>query len=75
MEVEIEKYREDMDEEYELLYSVAKKYPKLFKLENWSRKLFDKAFTTVVTRCFGWSMPSTMIVPFADNMNHHVIDS
>ena len=73
--MEIERYKEDMDEEYKLLEQVARKFPKTFNLEAWSRKLFDKAFTTVVTRCFGWSMPSTMLVPFADNMNHHVIDS
>ena len=45
------------------------------KVENWSKKLFKKAFTTVVTRCFGWSMPSTMVVPVADNLNHFILDS
>ena len=23
-----------------------------------------------MTRCFGWGLPETMIVPFADCMNH-----
>lgn len=24
-----------------------------------------------MTRCFGWGLPETMLVPFADFMNHH----
>lgn len=24
-----------------------------------------------MTRCYGWSMPSTFLIPFADLMNHH----
>jgi hypothetical protein len=34
-----------------------------------------RAFASVVTRCFGWSLPSTMVVPFADFINHHNVDS
>ena len=25
---------------------------------------------TVMTRCFGWSLPATMLVPMADFLNH-----
>jgi len=24
-----------------------------------------------MTRCYGWSLPYTMIIPFADCLNHH----
>ena len=24
-----------------------------------------------MTRCYGWSLPSTFLIPFADLMNHH----
>lgn len=24
-----------------------------------------------MTRCFGWGLPETMMVPFADFLNHH----
>ena len=27
------------------------------------------------TRCFGWSMPDTMMVPLADYMNHLPVDT
>jgi hypothetical protein len=36
---------------------------------------FKKAFTITVTRCFGWSLPYTMVVPFADCANHFIIDN
>jgi hypothetical protein len=37
--------------------------------------MFLKAYNLVVTRCFGWGLPSTMIVPFADFLNHTSINS
>ena len=38
-------------------------------------KGYMRAFASVVTRCFGWSLPCTMVVPFADFINHHNVDS
>jgi hypothetical protein len=32
---------------------------------------YKRAMTLVATRCFGHSLPSTMIVPLADAANHH----
>lgn len=37
--------------------------------------LFTRAFVSVVTRCFGWGLPCTTMVPFADFINHHNVDS
>ena len=28
-----------------------------------------------MTRCFGWGLPKTSIIPFADCINHHNVDS
>lgn len=39
------------------------------------REVFLKAFISIVTRCFGWGLPKTMVVPFADCINHHNVDS
>jgi hypothetical protein len=36
-----------------------------------TRQLFDKCYGMVMTRCFGWGLPETMLVPFADFLNHH----
>lgn len=29
----------------------------------------------MVTRCFGWGVPKTSLIPFADSINHHNVDS
>ena len=39
------------------------------------REKYIRAFLTVVTRCFGWGLPCTTLVPFADCINHHNVDS
>jgi hypothetical protein len=39
------------------------------------KQMFTEAFTTVVTRVFGWGLPFTIMVPFADFINHHNVDS
>lgn len=38
------------------------------KSEN--RSLFYWSYELVMTRCFGWSLKSTSLVPFADMLNH-----
>lgn len=45
--------------------------------ENYDKmyNLFTRAFVSVVTRCFGWGLPCTTMVPFADFINHHNVDS
>jgi hypothetical protein len=35
------------------------------------REIFDFCYGVVMTRCFGWGLPETMLVPFADFLNHH----
>lgn len=37
--------------------------------------MFYKCFNTIVTRCFGWGLPKTSLIPFADCINHHNVDS
>jgi hypothetical protein len=37
--------------------------------------IFYKCFNTIVTRCFGWGLPKTSLIPFADCINHHNVDS
>ena len=39
------------------------------------RYTFQHAFISVVTRCFGWGLPKTSLIPFADCINHHNVDS
>lgn len=37
--------------------------------------MFYRCFNTIVTRCFGWGLPRTSMIPFADCINHHNVDS
>lgn len=72
---EILEYKEEYDSEYEALYEVAKLYPDLIDISKFTPERFKLAYTTVVTRCFGWSLPSTSVIPFADCANHFIIDN
>ena len=41
----------------------------------WMEPFFYKCFNTIVTRCFGWGLPKTSLIPYADCINHHNVDS
>jgi len=72
---EIKEYRKDYESEFEMMSKIVAENAEVIRAENWNEEIFKKAFTCVVTRCFGWSMPSTMVVPVADNLNHFILDS
>jgi len=44
-------------------------------LAKYFEPIFYKCFNTIVTRCFGWGLPKTSLIPFADCINHHNVDS
>ena len=76
-------YREEFEVEFELIYMTLSKngYEDYFpgiedpeKKEDMKR-LFLHCFVSVVTRCFGWGLPKTSMIPFADCINHHNVDS
>ena len=46
------------------------KYPETFKHTSMMPDLFYKFYAQVCTRCFGWGLPSTSMIPMADNCNH-----
>lgn len=52
---------------------VIRKYDKVFpsdiKNEAYKR-MFEWAHEFVMTRAFGWSVPSASLIPFADMLNH-----
>lgn len=37
--------------------------------------MFFDTYDMVVSRCFGWSLPGTMMIPYADLANHHNSDT
>jgi len=79
----VAEYRFETENEWVLLYNTflhnnyEEFFPGITNPENqdFMKEIYKKAFVSVVTRCFGWGLPKTMIVPFADCINHHNVDS
>jgi len=40
-----------------------------------TKDMFFDTYDMVVSRCFGWSLPGTMMIPYADLANHHNSDT
>ena len=60
-----------MEDLWEDTLKIILKHPEVFgKAEADDRALFYWSYELVMTRCFGWSLKSTSIVPFADMLNH-----
>jgi len=68
------RYRKNIDKEWIEVKAVLKKYPNIFPLDKINKEMFVFVYGNVVTRCFGWSLPCTMMTPFADAANHCAID-
>ena len=76
-------YKKEFEDEYALIYNTLSKgdygdyFPGIDDPERKDdiKKLFTHCFVSVVTRCFGWGLPKTSMIPFADCINHHNVDS
>jgi hypothetical protein len=53
---------------------VAEEHPDIFNLSEFTYLKFKQAKNLCDSRCFGYSLPTDMIVPFADCANHHIVD-
>ena len=47
---------------------------KVFPVNYTSRSLFNNYYGQVCTRCFGYGIDSTSMIPMGDNFNHTSID-
>jgi len=56
--------------EWRNVMACLEKYPHIIKPETNTRQVFFKLYAQVCTRCFGWGLPHTSMVPMADNCNH-----
>lgn len=83
---EITTFKEEYVKEFELIFDTFRenKYedvlpgiaaPDAEKTKEEMEKLFYQCFNIIVTRCFGWGLPKTSLIPFADLINHHNVDS
>ena len=63
-------YKEELTREYNAICMVLSKYPDIFTQKSMSRAAFTRFYGQICTRCFGWGLPFTAMVPMADNYNH-----
>ena len=75
LKAEIIEYQEEYEAEYQALFEIASLYPEVIDISKFTPETYKLGFTITVTRCFGWSLPHTSIVPFADCANHFIIDN
>mgnify|MGYP000867429786 CR=1 FL=1 len=64
-----------LEEEFEIIMEVVEKNTDCLNPEDFTFDRFVEAHTLVVTRCFGYSLPSLFLVPLADCANHHTTDN
>ena len=66
-------YREEIEEEWKQIKKILALYPEAYPDQ--SEQLFQRMYNFACTRCFGWTLPSTMMVPMADFLNHAATDT
>ena len=45
--------------------------PEYFDLEKCTYEKYKRYAAFIATRCFGWGLPTTIVVPIADSFNHN----
>ena len=66
-------YKTEIETEWCQVKPVLDGNPDLFP--GYTKELFLRMYNFACTRCFGWTLPSTMMVPLADFMNHAPVDT
>ena len=66
---------ECIEEDYEYACEIVANYKHLINPEKFTLHVFKRAYSMVMTRSFGWNIPFNMLVPFADLVNHHCVES
>ena len=83
---EVQVFHEEYVKEFDLIFKCFRenKYeevwpgvtePDVEKARANLEKVFYHCFNLIITRCFGWGLPKTSLIPFADCINHHNVDS
>lgn len=63
-------YKRDIEKEWQDMKNVLTRYSEHFDAQLVDRGLFMRIFAQVCSRCFGWGLPTTAMIPMADNLNH-----
>ena len=62
--------REILQNTWQDVLSSLKDFPNLFSKSMLKKEIFLKYYAQVCSRCFGWGMPHTSLIPMADSFNH-----
>ena len=64
----------EVKKEVEVLWDVTSKvinvHPETFNIPKITKELFTYYYHFIISRCFGYGLPTTMIVPVIDMFNH-----
>jgi len=77
---QVHEFQQDMEDNWRKIKEILKKNQDLFisalDLDTEIKSLYIWAYEFVMTRCYGWSLPSTILIPLADFLNHdkHGVD-
>lgn len=66
---------ETIEEEHEEAFELASRYKHLINPDKFTLANYKRAYSLVMTRVFGASLPYMMLVPMADNQNHFCFDN
>ena len=74
LEMDAALYKSEIETEWASIEPVLARHANdLFP--GYTKEIFLRMYNFACTRCFGWTLPSTMMVPLADFMNHLPIDT
>lgn len=65
--------QEEVEREFMNFLRIFRRYENIFpeKITNQEYKnLFERSYSFITTRAFGWSLPSISLIPLADSLNH-----
>ena len=71
---QLQNYEENLQNEWENFEGALKDWPDIFPDKFVSQALFKNIYAQVCTRCFGYGLDSTSMVPMADNLNHSCVE-
>jgi len=66
----LREYTKNLLRDWRDFKAVLEKYPNTFPERFIDQGLFLNTYAQTCTRCFGYGLPSTCMVPMADNLNH-----
>ena len=73
---ELTEYRNNTESDWDMISKLLKLYSgQCFDPAKMTYSLYQRCATLVLTRCFGWGLPTTIVAPMIDQFNHSPLRS